>query len=305
MAMRYTTEIVDSASNAARDDRHPPRPARAIMSDALPAIGAHCSRSSCNLNDFLPIRCVCDRLFCRDHVAPDRHGCPVAAERMASVGEARATPAREKCAKDGCRRPSLDSAVRDEEGRGQESRTPAACVGCGGCFCAYHRDQTSHSCSPTISTPPPKNQAARDLLAKNFPTTTSSSASKSVVRAKKPANKQIALMQMRRRAQPADPKDDRPSVNVPVGERLHVEVEVEEGLRGTGSAAGTQNVYWFRKSIGTGRAIDMLAGRMSISTANPLQLVKVTGEDISPLRNDAPLVDQIQDAGVLRLARRV
>ncbi|KAH9922429.1 uncharacterized protein B0H18DRAFT_519072 [Fomitopsis serialis] len=276
------------------------------MSNALPAIGAHCALSSCNLNDFLPIRCACDRLFCRDHVAPDRHGCPVAAERMASVGEARTTLAREKCAKDGCGRPSLDSAVRDEEGRGQESRTPAVCGRCGRCFCAYHRDPSSHSCSPITPNPPPKNQAARDLLVKNFPTT-SSSASKPAARAKKPVNKQNALMQMRRRAQPADPKDDRPSVNVPVGERLHVEVEVEveEGLRNTGSAAGTQNVYWFRKNIGAGRAVDMLARRMSISTADPLQLVKVTGEDISPLRNDAPLAGQVEDASVLRLARRV
>ncbi|TFY53376.1 hypothetical protein EVJ58_g9484 [Rhodofomes roseus] len=154
---------------------------------------------------------------------PDKHACPVAADRTAALGGERSTPAREK-------------------------------------------DPSSHSCSPTTPAPPPKNQTARDLLAKNFPTTPSSSA-KPAARAKKPANKQIALMQMRRRAQPADPKDDRPSVNVPVGERLHVELELEGGLPGAPSTGG-QIVYWFRKNIATGRALDVLAGRMGVSTTN-------------------------------------
>ncbi|KAH9837534.1 uncharacterized protein C8Q71DRAFT_856735 [Rhodofomes roseus] len=273
------------------------------MSDALPAIGAHCALPSCNLNDFLPIRCPCGRLFCRDHVAPDKHACPVAADRTAALGGERSTPAREKCAKEGCARPSLESAVRDE-GRGEDARTAARCAGCGGGFCAYHRDPSSHSCSPTTPAPPPKNQTARDLLAKNFPTTPSSSSAKPAARAKKPANKQIALMQIRRRAQPADPKDDRPSVNVPVGERLHVELELEGGLPGAPSTGG-QIVYWFRKNIATGRALDVLAGRMGVSTTNPLQLSKISASgDTIALRNDAPLADQVEDADVIRLARR-
>ena len=43
----------------------------------LPQIGAHCSLSSCSLNDFLPIRCTCQQLFCRDHISPDIHHCPL------------------------------------------------------------------------------------------------------------------------------------------------------------------------------------------------------------------------------------
>ncbi|KZT66182.1 hypothetical protein DAEQUDRAFT_768213 [Daedalea quercina L-15889] len=251
------------------------------MSDAVPAIGAHCALPSCNLNDFLPIRCACGLLFCRDHAAPDKHACSVVEDRI-TVGEERATPAREKCAKAGCERPSLESAVRGED-RAGEGRKPARCAGCGGCFCAYHRDPTSHSCSPTTpAAVPPKNEKARKLLAQNFPSA-SASAPKPAARGKKPANKQIALMQMRRRAQPADHKDDRPSVDVPVGERLHVEVEVEEGLV-RGGTAGGQKVFWFRK---------------------PLQLVKVAaGGDVVPLRNDAPLAEQLEDTDTIRLARR-
>lgn len=63
---------------------------------------------------------------------------------------------------------------------------------------------------------------------------------------KKSQNKQIALMQMRRRAQPADPKDDRPSVNVPISDRLHVEVEVEDELAGV-NRADSPKVFWLRK----------------------------------------------------------
>ncbi|KAI0714475.1 hypothetical protein C8Q72DRAFT_868744 [Fomitopsis betulina] len=229
------------------------------MSHAIPTIGAHCSLTSCNLNDFLPIRCACDQVFCRDHAPPDKHSCPVIADRIA-LGEERATEAREKCAKADCHRPSLESAVR--EGEAQE-RTSTRCPGCGACFCAYHRDPASHSCAPTTPTAPPKNEAARQLLAKNFP----SSVAKSTPRVKKSANKQIAIMQMRRRAQPADIKDDRPSVNVPISDRLHIEVEVEDGLSG-GVRADCPKVFWLRKSIGTGRALDALAGRMGVSTAN-------------------------------------
>lgn len=108
--------------------------------------------------------------------------------------------------------------------------------------CVSHRDPASHSCAPTTPTAPPKNEAARQLLAKNFP----SSVAKSTPRVKKSANKQIAIMQMRRRAQPADIKDDRPSVNVPISDRLHIEVEVEDGLSG-GVRADCPKVFWLRK----------------------------------------------------------
>ncbi|EPS97041.1 hypothetical protein FOMPIDRAFT_1037970 [Fomitopsis schrenkii] len=266
------------------------------MSHAIPTIGAHCSLASCNLNDFLPIRCACDQVFCRDHAPPDKHLCPAMTDRMASGGE-RATNAREKCAKADCSRPSLESAVR--EGDGGQERTPARCLGCGSCFCAYHREPASHSCAPAIPAAPPKNEAARQLLAKNFP----SSVAKPALRVKKSANKQVAIMQMRRRAQPADPKDDRPSVNVPISDRLHVEVEVEDGLAG-GSRADSPKVFWLRKTIGTGRALDSLAGRMGVSTASPLQLLKVTTTGDVVLRNDVALSDQVEDADRIRLSRR-
>ena len=106
-----------------------------------------------------------------------------------------------------------------------------------------HRDSTSHSCTPTAPAAPPRNEAARQLLAKNFP---SHSAAKPVPKVKKSQNKQIAIMQMHRRAKPADPKDDRPSVNVPINDRLHVQVEIEDGLGGNGDA-NVPMTFWLRK----------------------------------------------------------
>lgn len=128
-----------------------------------------------------------------------------------------------------------------------------------------HREPASHSCAPAIPAAPPKNEAARQLLAKNFP----SSVAKPALRVKKSANKQVAIMQMRRRAQPADPKDDRPSVNVPISDRLHVEVEVEDGLAG-GSRADSPKVFWLRKVrvVLGNHQIHSTAGHFSISLRN-------------------------------------
>src|ERR1700722_9476278 len=41
----------------------------------LPLIGSHCSLSSCNELDLLPIRCQCDKTFCRLHISPETHQC--------------------------------------------------------------------------------------------------------------------------------------------------------------------------------------------------------------------------------------
>ena len=77
------------------------------------------------------------------------------------------------------------------------------------------------------------------------------------------------------------------------------------------------------QNIGTGRALDMLAGRMEVSTSNvsqswsqnpfesltksskPLQLVKVHASgDVISLRNDVLLAEQLDDADTIRLANR-
>jgi hypothetical protein len=71
----------------------------------LPIIGSHCSLSSCNELDLLPIRCRCDKAFCRFHISPETHDCP-SQTRLSNVAT---TPTGlRRCAREHCSKPALD-----------------------------------------------------------------------------------------------------------------------------------------------------------------------------------------------------
>lgn len=99
-----------------------------------PTIGAHCALSSCNINDFLPIKCQCERLFCRAHILPDAHACPVAGSKNAHLN-ARSAEKLECCAYDTCKKPSLE-AFLSATTRAESGRSKAACIRCKQAFCA-------------------------------------------------------------------------------------------------------------------------------------------------------------------------
>ncbi len=107
----------------------------------LPAIGAHCALPSCNELDLLPIQCYCDKLFCKKHIAPDSHDCPSGfndTTKLSDVDLKILTSKRQKCAYQGCTKPSLESAATitgDDEKQSGE-RTPAVCSRCSFAFCA-------------------------------------------------------------------------------------------------------------------------------------------------------------------------
>ena len=89
---------------------------------------------------------------------------------------------------------------------------------------------------------------------------------------------QVELMRMRHRAVPADPKDKPGSVGV--DQRLHVKASCR------GESEGVEKIFWFRKvtflfcpaspdcpltsprtqSVGTGRALDILARHFNVRT---------------------------------------
>src|ERR1700760_4178131 len=97
-------------------------PLTPIMS--IPSVGSKCANPNCEILDFLPIRCpACSSTFCRDHSLMDAHGCPAAGLAKSSASQ---WVTRGKCEKDGCEKPSLDSAA-GEEGEG---RIRAACEKC-------------------------------------------------------------------------------------------------------------------------------------------------------------------------------
>ena len=142
-----------------------------------------------------------------------------------------------------------------------------------------HREPKSHSCSPPEpSEPAPqKNAAAKALLAKHFGASSDSGLGSSNTRPSNPKKlaqqRQIAVMKMRHKAKPLDPKDSTGSV--PMDQRLHVFVRQE------GQDKASERVFWLRKvvvhipssysftrrceqTIWTGRALDMLASQFKL-----------------------------------------
>ena len=120
-----------------------------------------------------------------------------------------------------------------------------------------HRHQASHNCNRNLvvgaeTTKNSKNELARSLLAKHFPTPTSkvsSPSSSSQVRpgkipssdpAKLALAQKVQAMKMRQRAIPGDPKDK--TTVVPLDQKLHVQVKLE--------GKNTASVLWFRKVNG-------------------------------------------------------
>ena len=101
----------------------------------LPVIGAHCSLSSCRNLDLLPIRCRCDKQFCKDHIFPDAHQCPVDPSQALKD----ASPVLQKlqrCALATCTKPSLDAYVGDSAG--EQGRASMVCPRCGLAYCASY-----------------------------------------------------------------------------------------------------------------------------------------------------------------------
>lgn len=96
----------------------------------LPVIGAHCSLSTCNELDLLPLTCLCSQRFCKKHIAADAHECPV--DRSATAS-AVSHPALKRCAVTSCGKPSLEAFIQDSSDT--TNRIPALCSRCKLAFC--------------------------------------------------------------------------------------------------------------------------------------------------------------------------
>jgi hypothetical protein len=105
-----------------------------------------------------------------------------------------------------------------------------------------HRHPKSHSCQiqPTVES---KNETARALLAKNFPSTSKAKAAPARRPAKIPTDpvklaqfRKLELMKMRHNAVPADPKDK--LAVLPQDDRRHIKVACDDN---------TEKVFWVRK----------------------------------------------------------
>ncbi|KAF6764923.1 hypothetical protein DFP72DRAFT_869596 [Ephemerocybe angulata] len=258
-------------------------------------VGAHCSLPSCNLNDFLPIRCKCGNVFCRDHILPDAHACSaVSTEYDPTTSDGKDGEKLKRCDVESCNKPSLYAFTTEPERE--------TCEKCHKAFCVDHRYVDTHGCSPKqIETPAGSStSSARALLEKNFGSKLASSSSakpKAPLKKKLPTDptklaqyRKVQLMKMKHSAIPADVKDT--PTSVPSTLRLIVNV-------GYGDV---EKAFWFRNTVSTGKAVDLLTSQFKIATSNPVQLLKQgPNGETTHLRNDVALADQATDGETLFL----
>ncbi|KAJ7134997.1 hypothetical protein C8R43DRAFT_1072864 [Mycena crocata] len=261
---------------------------------SLFAIGSQCSHAPCETIDFLPILCRCERYFCGAHSPADAHGCTYNKTIEPSLVPGPSTLKR--CAVDECTKLSLESFIASDA----EGRTPANCPHCHSAFCAEHRHPKSHSCQIQPATEP-KNEAARALLAKHFPSTSKIKTTTVQRPSKIPTDpvklaqyRKLELMKMRHRAVPVDPKDKLSAL--PQDDRLHFKVACEDK---------TEKVFWARNSLGTGRVLDLLAAQLGLSSDySPLELLKVSGtDDRVRCRNDQAFSSEVEEGSTVVVSR--
>ncbi|CAK5279534.1 unnamed protein product [Mycena citricolor] len=247
-------------------------------------IGAQCSSPLCDQIDFLPILCFCGQYFCRAHSPADVHNCSYTRTDTTTSPSPNQVSLR-RCAARDCGKPSLEGFIGDQSST--LGRTPAVCPQCQESFCAVHRHPKSHSCQLTLAAgvgPKPKNEAARALLAKHF------GASKGKLTTGTPAARSAAmsdpakrLLLMRHKAIPVNPKDK--TAGIPQSDRVHFKV------------MGSEKMFWARKTIGTGRVLDLLAPQVGQSSTAPLGMYK---EDIQ-CRNDRDIGEEVEDGSTVTL----
>ena len=211
----------------------------------LPQIGAHCSLDACNILDFLPIKCRCNKFYCSAHINPDHHAClanPTITLRLNVNTDKRHVI----CTLDGCEKASLSK----EE----------TCSTCHKSFCVKcisilfewdkfvliatlnsHRHPEAHSCFPKsiVSGSLHQKESKKKLQVDGL----SSSKKSFQARHKKiPADpfkfeqyQKMESLKMRQRASPGDSKND--SAFVPPEQRLHLRISIDD----------VERIFWFRK----------------------------------------------------------
>ncbi|KAH7889812.1 hypothetical protein F5I97DRAFT_592139 [Phlebopus sp. FC_14] len=254
----------------------------------MDAVGKHCALQSCNALDFLPIQCSCLKSFCRFHISRDHHDCTAVSTSQLP------TQRRESRENDDVR---------------------SAVVGCSGCrlrFCVDHRHKQSHLCCDiSQGKDEVKHEAARALLSEAFLSTSGSPTPQTPVvtrRSAKPSTdpkklaqvRKIHLMKMRHQAVPGDPNDK--GSNIHVDERLHVNVRTE-----ITTPLPAERVLWFRKTVATGRALDLISAQFDFSTSSihSLRLQSTSfsdGRERRVLQNHQLLSEQVEDGSVLILS---
>ncbi|KIK45915.1 hypothetical protein CY34DRAFT_482703 [Suillus luteus UH-Slu-Lm8-n1] len=258
------------------------------------AVGLRCDLASCHEVDFLPIKCHCNKVFCRFHISPDKHIC-VSLDGPSK--ECTPVAKRQRCVLGDCDKPSLGGAIS------QEVDAQTSSTGCPKCllsFCIDHRHPDLHSCTGLQKQESDEQKDAQHILTRHFsnpPSHTPVAVRRSVKPPTDPKKlaqiQKVALMKMRHSATAGDPRDK--SSTVPANERLHIKAR----LKVTGMPV-QERLIWFRKSVVTGRALDLISTNLGIPSSYqaPLCLIEESVSDpssCSPLQNDLLLSEQVED----------
>ncbi|XP_020282565.1 AN1-type zinc finger protein 2A [Pseudomyrmex gracilis] len=128
----------------------------------FPNLGEHCSESSCNRLDFLPLKCdACPGIFCTDHISYTNHSCPSAYKKDVQVpvcplcnipiSVKRGDPPDlavglhiDNDCKESCKK--IFSNKCSSKGCKVKEMVPVKCNECGANFCLKHRHPTDHGC---------------------------------------------------------------------------------------------------------------------------------------------------------------
>ncbi|GAA5915431.1 AN1-type zinc finger protein [Sporobolomyces salmoneus] len=208
-------------------------------------LGTHCSLSSCNALDFLPIKCTyCSTSFCRHHSPPSSHACskdPSLNSRIPSTTSTRTGPELSELLPD-TKRNKLSTGVH-----------------------AQKEEEGSGSGKPQLT----KQQLALASLKRSIDAkkgTSPSSGGGPEKEKEKKVNPTIELMRLKQKATSADAR--KKEGDVAMGERWYLTVKlVEKGMEK--KEAGTKQV-WVHKSVSAGKALDLFADLFKVSNVNHL-----------------------------------
>ncbi|XP_017105726.1 AN1-type zinc finger protein 2A [Drosophila bipectinata] len=136
----------------------------------FPHLGQHCSESTCNRLDFLPVKCdSCDKVFCASHYNYERHSCPGAHRKNVQVPICplcrEPVPTPPGVEPDVTVGQHIDQQCKSEskkiytnrchaKGCKRKELVPVKCSQCHLNFCLRHRHTSDHDCQPVSQQAP-------------------------------------------------------------------------------------------------------------------------------------------------------
>ncbi|GAA5869796.1 hypothetical protein JCM16303_001796 [Sporobolomyces ruberrimus] len=215
----------------------PPRaPSSAPPSD----IGTHCSLSTCNSLDFLPITCPhCSSIFCRHHSRPLSHDCPLDPSSNNLVPSTSSTTPTTRTG------PELRELLPD-------AKRNKLTIG-------VHAVPDSNGPSKPLT----KQQIALAALKNSIDAKKKPASNTGTTPQAKKVNPTIELMRLKQRAKAADPR--KKDGDVPMTERWYLTVKLVEG----NDEKGTKDV-WTQKTVTGGKALDLFADLFQVTNVNHL-----------------------------------